>query len=446
MKTPRHRNLVKSLDYLAEIIRNRLKLFFHESGTPVNDMELPKFVFEKQDDAFTRFFLHNKLSIEEFLVILIGLAPHIIPNYFERLVGPFLKKGGSFPEFGGVKNVQNRYMVPSVSTALFILAGENFSRRLELMEIFDSEHFLAKYQVITLEEVKGGDPVLGAKIILDHDFVELFTKGRIPIPALSSTFPAKQLITALEWDDLIVSEYTSRQLNEIKIWKQYNNKLLYDWGMHKKLKPGYLALFYGPPGTGKTLAASLIGKYTNTKVLRVDLSQVTSKYIGETEKNLANLFKKAENKGWCLFFDEADSTFGKRSTTKDARDRYANQEVSYLLQRIENYQGLIILASNYRSNIDEAFLRRFNAVVQFPMPKVPERELLWRRAFPSHARISTDVDFSELARKYEMTGSNIMNTVQHACLQALAVDSDLITKEYVMEGIVKEFGKEGKVV
>ena len=139
--------------------------------------------------------------------------------------------------------------------------------------------------------------------------------------------------------------------------------------MKKVLKPGFKALFHGLPGTGKTLTAMLIGKKTGLDIYRVDLSQMVSKYIGETEKNLAKVFDKAEHKNWILFFDEGDALFGKRTNTKDAHDRYANQQVSYLLQRIEEYDGLVILATNLKNNIDDAFLRRFQSIIHFPMAR-----------------------------------------------------------------------------
>ena len=137
---------------------------------------------------------------------------------------------------------------------------------------------------------------------------------------------------------------TKGEIEQIKIWLTYNADLLQDSNLSRKIKPGYRALFYGPPGTGKTLTASLLGKQFNKEVYRIDLSQVVSKYIGETEKNLEKVFSKAENKDWILFFDEADALFGKRSNVQNAHDKYANQEVSYLLQRVEDFPGLIILA------------------------------------------------------------------------------------------------------
>ena len=169
----------------------------------------------------------------------------------------------------------------------------------------------------------------------------------------------------MNWDDLIVDEFTAQQLDELRIWLQHGQTLYEGWGMSTKLKPGYKALFHGPSGTGKTLTAALLGKLFNLDVYRVDLSMVISKYIGDTEKNLEKVFKKAENKNWILFFDEADSLFGKRTSISDSHDKYANQEISYLLQRLEDYRGLVILASNMRNNVDEAFTRRLQAVILF---------------------------------------------------------------------------------
>src|SRR4030095_7939978 len=144
-------------------------------------------------------------------------------------------------------------------------------------------------------------------------------------------------------------------------------------------------LFIGAPGTGKKIAASLIGQQLSKEVYKIDLSMVVSKYIGETEKNLELLFARAEDKGWILFFDEADALFGKRTNVRDAHDKYANQEVSYLLQRIEDYNGLIILATNMKNNIDDAFMRRFNSILKFPFPDANERYLIWKKSFPPNA-------------------------------------------------------------
>ncbi len=191
----------------------------------------------------------------------------------------------------------------------------------------------------------------------------------------------------------------------------------------------------------KHLTASLLGKSTGREVFRVDLSSVVSKYIGETEKNLASLFQKAEHKDWILFFDEADALFGKRTGVRDAHDRYANQEISYLLQRVETYNGLVILASNFMDNIDEAFLRRFQMVIHFPQPRASERLLLWQKAMPTAVNLNPDVDLRGLAEQYELTGADIVNVIHFCCLQAMAQQSNSLTREDLISGIQRELQK-----
>jgi SpoVK/Ycf46/Vps4 family AAA+-type ATPase len=216
--------------------------------------------------------------------------------------------------------------------------------------------------------------------------------------------------------------------------------------MYRKVKPGFRALFYGPPGTGKTMAATLLGKYTGNEVYRIDLSMMVSKYIGETEKNLSILFDKAENKNWILFFDEADALFGKRTSVSSSNDRFANQEVSYLLQRVEEFPGLSILASNFKSNLDDAFTRRFQTIIYFPMPRPQERLTLWQQSFPEAVQLEERIALEAIAQKYELTGSNIMNIVQYCCLQAIAQETNIITLDNLMAGIRREFAKENKII
>lgn len=182
---------------------------------------------------------------------------------------------------------------------------------------------------------------------------------------LKSDFPAQLIKTELDWNDLKLKEKTMTEVKEIELWLKHNDTLLKNWNMKRKIKSGFRVLFYGPPGTGKKLTACLLGKYSERDVFRVNLSQVVSKYIGETEKNLSSLFEKASQKDWILFFDEADAIFGKRTNIKDAHDKYANQEVSYLLQRIEAYPGLVILSSNLKTNSESSYIRRFNSIIEF---------------------------------------------------------------------------------
>jgi SpoVK/Ycf46/Vps4 family AAA+-type ATPase len=260
-------------------------------------------------------------------------------------------------------------------------------------------------------------------------------------------FPAEFITTELTREDLVLPPVTSQQIAELENWVKHQDTLMYKWNMKRLIKPGYRALFHGPPGTGKTLTALIVGKNTNRDVFRIDLSMVVSKFIGETEKNLSQLFDRAKNKDWILFFDEADALFGKRTSVRDAHDKYANQEVAYLLQRIENHNGLIILASNFKINIDEAFIRRFQSVVYFPLPSAMERLQIWKKALPNRDDLKrpTETDLSSIAKKYEITGAGIVNVVQFCCLDALANNSKEIKVEQIKAGIEREYQKEGKV-
>jgi SpoVK/Ycf46/Vps4 family AAA+-type ATPase len=235
------------------------------------------------------------------------------------------------------------------------------------------------------------------------------------------------------------------QIRDIENWIKYNDTLLNDWGMKKRIKPGYRALFHGPPGTGKTLTATLLGKHTGKDVFRIDLSRVVSKYIGETERNLARLFAKAENKDWILFFDEADALFGKRTDIRDAHDKYANQEVAYLLQRIEGYGGLVILASNQRGNIDDAFVRRLQTIIQFPMPRPEERYEIWRKTFPAQIAVADDIDWRAIAARHELTGANILNVTHYCAVDVLAKKSLRLDLKGLEAAIQREYIKEGKL-
>lgn len=287
---------------------------------------------------------------------------------------------------------------------------------------------------------------MSGKIILSPEYLHYFLYGKLGHPNFSSQFPAQLLETDMLWEDLVLNEDTLGQLTEIKIWLAHGKTLLQEWGMGRKVKRGYRALFYGPPGTGKTLTASLLGKYYMRPVFRVDLSMVISKFIGETEKNLSLLFDKASSKNWILFFDEADALLGKRTQIRDAHDKYANQEAAYLLQRIEDFDGLVVLATNLKENIDEAFIRRFQSIVHFPFPGQKERLELWEKAFPPQIRLAENIDLNQIAKKYKLNGANILNITQYCCLMALHYEIDVLREELLLLGISREVVKEGRIL
>lgn len=435
-----------SLQYLSRALDTRLKLHFGKKAPYSHLGEIPPPKFEGEPTPFTRFIDQYQMSFEEYVVLMLAMAPHIQPHFFDVIISGSIPQGGDFPQIGGVRGQQFRGFLPTGETALFLLGGSSIQRRFEVMRIFSQDHFFALDHILDLEDPKEGEPPMSGKLTLSEDFIELFTTGSVSSPRFGINFPAKRITTQMEWTDLVLNSQTLSQVRELESWIKYGKILLEDWGMSKRIKPGYRVLFFGPPGTGKTLTASLLGKYTHREVYKVDLSMVVSKFIGETEKNLAKLFAKAENKGWILFFDEADSLFGKRTSVRDAHDKYANQEVSYLLQRVEDYDGLVILASNFKGNIDEAFMRRFQTVVHFPQPKTEERLKLWQNAIPSPAKLDKTVNLPSIAEKYDLTGANIMNVIQYASLRALENGDGILTLANLVDGIRREFAKEGKVI
>jgi Cdc6-like AAA superfamily ATPase len=435
-------NLEQALEWLKNALNERLRVHFGQAES----FELQPLNFNAEISWLTQFTAEHNPRFEEFTVLMLAIVPQLQPGFFNKIIAEHFPDGGDFPEFGGVKAANHRGILPTGETAQFILAGDNLIQRLEVQRILSSEHWFAQKRILWLEPVREGEPMMSGRLILEPEIVEQLTTGAISKPRFSLDFPAEYIDTEMDWDDLVLHPNTLRQIHEVENWINHNDTLLHDWGMKKKIKPGYRALFYGPPGTGKTLTATLLGKHTGRDVFRIDLSRVVSKYIGETEKNLSRLFDKAENKNWILFFDEADALFGKRTDIRDAHDKYANQEVAYLLQRIENHNGLVILASNKRANIDDAFIRRFQSIIHFPIPRLEERHKIWAQTFPSQIKIADDIDWQHVAARYELTGAGILNVVHYCAVELLASQSSTLDLKRLEFAIQREFVKEGKII
>ena len=247
------------------------------------------------------------------------------------------------------------------------------------------------------------------------------------------------------WDDLVLPAQVGTQLREICSQVRRKEHVYYDWGFASRLGAarGIAVLFAGPSGTGKTMSAGVIARELGLLLYRIDLATVVSKYIGETEKNLARIFEEAEDSNAILFFDEADALFGKRSEVKDAHDRYANLEIAYLLQRMETYSGIAILASNLLSNIDEAFARRMSHIVEFPFPDVALRQQLWRQCLPAEAPLNADVNFAALANQFHVTGGNIRNITLAAAFVA-SEQGCVIGMDHLIRATARELVKIGR--
>lgn len=256
----------------------------------------------------------------------------------------------------------------------------------------------------------------------------------------------QQIQPRYRWDDLVLPAAQKRLLQEICNQIRYQDLVQKSWGFDRKhfSSKGLSVLFSGPPGTGKTMAAEVIAQELQLDLYKIDLSQIVSKYIGETEKNLNQIFTSANNINAILLFDEADALFGKRTEIKDAHDRYANLEISYLLQKMEEYEGLAILTTNLRSNMDEAFVRRLRFIIEFPFPSEKQRQQIWQQAFPSLAPCSSTLDFTFLADNFELSGAAIRNIVLASAFLAAAEDQP-IGMNYITQAIRREYQKMGKI-
>ncbi len=436
-----HGDISKALDSLARLISLRVREL--ESGTapqPIEKLADPALI-----TAFHAPVPGVLLDVTACVALAVAMAPQLAPHLFDESIAAALKSPADHPRIGGRRGSESRVFLPTLETVIFLLGIRDISDRLAVMRLFSDDHPFARQRLLRLAPGAAEEPVFTRGLIPGDDLLDSLLGLPSRRPSLGPEFPAQRIETTLEWNDLVLDPKTLAEIRELETWIRHGDTLLDDWGMAKYLKPGYRALFHGPSGTGKTLTASLLGKQTGRDVYRIDLSLVVSKFIGETEKNLARIFSKAEDRDWVLFFDEADALFGKRTSVRDAHDRYANQEVSYLLQRLEAFDGLVILASNLRNNIDEAFLRRFQSVIHFPKPTAEERLRMWKRMLPDQATLPQSLNLPVLCKRHELTGAAIAGVIQYACLQALDRHQTTLDIRDIELAIAREYEKEGRL-
>ncbi|HRI62764.1 MAG TPA: ATP-binding protein [Polyangium sp.] len=345
---------------------------------------------------------------------------------------------------------ENHFTIGTILQALLATRGE----RLEALQYFSPTGPLVSHGLIQIEESK--EPLLTRAVAVDPSVVG-FLLGRDPIEsivakdeALAATrigALARRVHPHQRWDDLVLPADRMAILREICGHVRHRERVLDDWGFERKLglRKGISALFSGPPGTGKTMSAGVIAHELGVPLLHVDLSTIVSKYVGETEKQLAQLFDAAQSTKAALFFDEADALFGKRTEVRDAHDRYANLETSYLLQRIEYYEGVVLCATNFMKNIDDAFVRRFAFIVEFPFPNAGDRLRIWQRMWTPETPLDTDIDLRLLAERIELSGGYIRNMALAAAFLA-ADEGKPVAMRHLLHAARREFQKMGKVV
>ncbi|WP_437719900.1 ATP-binding protein [Sorangium sp. So ce861] len=436
-------DLERELFWFRSVLGARLKIHFGEDAAEGSVLDIAPPDLGGSSSEYAGFVRRHQLSFVERLALVLALVPHLRPQLLDACFGRDAAADRRLTEFGGAQLGAGGELLPTAETLAFILGGDDLALRFSVQLLLDREHLFARHDVLRLG---GGDEVtpMKAPLRISEELLCLFTTGEPRRLGCGPGFPAQRIETSLGWEDLVLQPSTRKHLEEIETWIEHGETLMAGWGMAGKLRPGYRSLFYGPPGTGKTMTACLLGKSTGRDVYKVDISLVVSKYLGETEKNLGRVFDQAERRGWILFFDEADALFGKRSETRDAHDRYANQQVSFLLQRIETFDGLAVLASNLRDNLDDAFARRFESIIYFPTPRAEERARLWRQGLSPKARLDGAVDLEKIAREHALAGGAIMNVIRYASLEALREGGRPLTADDLLQGIRKEYAKQGK--
>jgi SpoVK/Ycf46/Vps4 family AAA+-type ATPase len=311
----------------------------------------------------------------------------------------------------------------------------------------DADHLAARFR-LTPDRIADAALTAGAEARVRGDvqptIADLAAAARAQSGHELAALTAK-LDPLTTWDDLVLPDDALAQLHEICQRVAGTETVLDAWGFGRKLAlgKGANALFAGPSGTGKTMSAGIIANELGLDLYKIDLAGVVSKYIGETEKNLDRIFSAAEDANAILFFDEADALFGKRSEVRDSHDRYANIEIAYLLQKMEAFAGVAILASNLHTNLDEAFVRRLAFVVYFPFPDEKERARIWRLVWPAATPLADDVDFDVLAERFLLSGGNIKNIALAAAFLA-AEEGEPITMRHLLHATRREYQKLGK--
>ncbi|MBC3875287.1 ATP-binding protein [Undibacterium flavidum] len=439
------------IKWFAQVCEARFDLYFKQDSDTQNvalDIEeiCPAPDIGGFDAPYANIVREYHMDFSERIILMLAFIPHLRPQVLDMFMLQNSVLARPYSEIGGYRGKNHMGFLPSCETAAFILAGTDLSRRFRVLELFQDNHFFAHAGILKLDHQSAGEPFFSAALSLSNEYLQRLSDGEIHKPDFNTHFPAKLMKTQLAWENLVLNPEVMDEVQNIVTWLQRPPQWMKDWGLDKSVKPGYRSLFYGPPGTGKTLTASLIGKAVGRDVYRIDLSMLVSKYIGETEKNLAGVFDQAQSKNWILFFDEADALFGKRTQTSSSNDRHANQEISYLLQRVEDFPGVVILATNLKANIDTAFARRFQSEVYFAMPDPVQRQRLWRGMFMQSERIGPDVDFQSISETYELSGGALLNVARYAAIRAVRNQREYLSQEDLIAGIGRELMKDGKTL
>lgn len=399
------------------------------------------------DEVYSLHATKHNWSIQDRVLVLLSCASQFEPALLRNLIHYTQSKQEL--EFTEQFKTTTDAGQATFQLALWLLEGANIKAWYKHYDLLNLDYPLFKHTVLDNsvfnEESNRQVNVLDYPLKITHQFFIYLITGLPYEPKYSTSFPASKLETSYSREDLLLNDKTTLELNESIAWMKKVDQLKNVADTQGEIK-GYKSLFYGPPGTGKTMAVRVIGKELGKTVYKIDISKVVSKYVGETEKNLKAVFDLAENRDWVLFFDEGDALFGKRSSTKSSQDRYANQEVAYLLQRMEDYPGILLLATNNSSNLDDAFKRRFHSFIYFGKPDHNTRLALWQKAYSGTYQLQYPEILTHYAQKYELSGAEIINIKHFSIVRAMTKNRTHVLEEELRRGLELELAKYNKVL
>lgn len=414
------------------------------NGAAPQAMHLPTPAHHSSHPYLT-FLRQQPIKVTDRLALDLALMSQLEPHRLDELFTRNQDTAQPFTEFGVLLEGEPKRLTPSWQTAFFLSHGQLPGLTGDEWQHLQSDYLLYKNKILewTNEPIRA--PWLRPLTLTGQTLRNWLSLPELA-PEINPFFPATRLQSNLSWSDLFLATQTQSELQELRLWLQHGEQLLADPQWAKHVTKGVRALFYGPPGTGKTLTATLLGQAHDLPVYRIDLSQLVSKWVGETEKNLAQVFEAAQQHRWILFFDEADALFTQRSTGTQAHDRRSNQEISYLLQRIENFPGTILMATNLRDSIDEAFVRRMQHMIYFPLPDATTRVAMWQNMLRPPIVPDHQVDLKLLARKYPLSGGSMKNAFRNLLLQLPQTNSPTHTVSMadLEKAIQKEQHKAGE--
>jgi hypothetical protein len=414
------------------------------AGIPKDELSLPQAIRAALRDArLTR----SLLLVQGWDAGLIDIETGLLPELAEH-PGPVILAGQSTWRPVGLPSTRTLrwrdFPIPDYAHRQTL--WKQYLEQAHLSTSFELSRVAGQFN-LTREQIRdavllAANQVAQRGTALDED--DLMSAARTASSSRLSSL-AQKIPARYRWDDIVLPPDQTALLQEIVATVRGRSRVLEEWGLGRKLASSYgvSMLFAGPPGTGKTMSAQIIAAELGLDLYKIDLSTIISKYIGETEKNLERIFSEAESSNAILFFDEADALFGKRSEVRDSHDRYANVEISYLLQRMEAYNGVTILATNLRANLDEAFTRRLQFAVDFPFPEEADRLRIWEGLIPPQMP-RADLDLPFLARRYKLAGGNIRNIILSAAYLASA-NGGMVTMEHLLHGTRRELQKMGRL-